>query len=93
MAWLLMADYYISVNKFDLAEKELTKVLKYNKSNVKAEEYMGLIKEKEKAYVDAAEHYAAAFKMSNNKNPGVGFRLAFNYLKAGRYVDTVDVGR
>lgn len=49
-----MADYNISVNKFDLAEAELKKVLKYNKSNVKAEELMGLIKEKEKAYVDAA---------------------------------------
>ena len=38
----------------ELAEAELKKVLKYNKSNVKAEELMGLIKEKEKAYVDAA---------------------------------------
>ena len=37
-AWLLMADYNISVNKYDLAEGELKKVLKYNKSNVKAEE-------------------------------------------------------
>jgi len=52
-----MADYYISVNKFDLAEGELKKVLKYNKSNVKAEEFMGVIKEKEKSYVDAAMHY------------------------------------
>ena len=89
----MMADYYISVNKFDLAEAELKKVLKYNKSNVKAEEFMGLIKEKEKSYVDAATHYCAAFKMSNNKNAGVGFRLAFNYLKAERYTDTIDVGR
>jgi tetratricopeptide repeat protein 21B len=31
--------------------------------------------------------------MSNNKNAGVGFRLAFNYLKAERYTDTIDVGR
>ena len=44
-----MADYYISVNKYDLAEAELKKCLKYNKSNIKAEELMGLIKEKEKA--------------------------------------------
>jgi tetratricopeptide repeat protein 21B len=93
MAWLMMADYYISVNKYDLAEAELKKVLKYNKSNVKAEELMGYIKEKEKAYVDAAEHYHAAFRMSNNKNVGVGFRLAFNYLKAERFVDTVEVSK
>ena len=35
-----MADYYISVNKYDLAEAELKKCLKYNKSTVKAEELM-----------------------------------------------------
>ena len=62
-AWILMADYYISVNKYDLAEGELKNCLKYNKSMIKAEELMGLIKEKEKAYVDAAEHYAVAWKM------------------------------
>ena len=44
-----MADYYISVNKYDLAEKELKKCLNYNKSHIKAEELFGLIKEKEKA--------------------------------------------
>ena len=88
-----MADYYISVNKFDLAEAELKKVLKYNRSNVKAEEFMGVIKEKEKSYVDAATHYQAAFKMSNNKNAGVGYRLAFNLLKAERYTETINIGR
>ena len=92
-AWILMADYYISVNKYDLAEGELKKCLKYNKSNIKAEELMGLIKEKEKAYVDAATHYFKAFEMSNKKNGGVGFRLAFNYLKANRLVDAINVGK
>lgn len=78
----MMADYYISSNNFQEAEKELAKVLKHNKSNVKAYEYMGLIKEKEKDHETAALHYQSAFKMSNSKNAGVGFRLAFNYLKA-----------
>jgi len=88
-----MADYYISVNKYDLAEGELKKCLKYNKSNIKAEELMGIIKEKEKAYVDASEHYHKAFEMSNKKNGGVGYRLAYNYLKADRLVDSIDVGK
>jgi tetratricopeptide repeat protein 21B len=92
-AWLMMADHWISVNNYPEAEKELSKVLKHNKSNVKAYEYMGLIKEKEKDHEAAALHYQTAFKMSNNKNAGVGFRLAFNYLKAQRYTDTLDVGK
>jgi tetratricopeptide repeat protein 21B len=59
----------------------------------KAEEFMGLIKEKERIYVDAAVHYEKAWQMSNKKNAGVGFRLAFNYMKANRFVDAVDVGK
>lgn len=31
--------------------------------------------------------------MSNKKNGGVGFRLAFNYLKANRFVDAIDVSK
>ena len=42
-------------------------MVKYNKSNVKAEELMGLIKEMEKSYTEAAEHYDKAFKMSNKR--------------------------
>jgi len=53
----MMADYWISANNFQEAEKELRKVLKHNKSNVKAYEYMGLIKEKEKDHSMAAQHY------------------------------------
>ena len=92
-ALLLMADYFISVNKFDLAEADLAKVLKHNASNVKAEEYMGLIKEKERAYVDASTHYEKAFEMSSRKNSAVGFRLAFNYLKAERLIDCIDIAK
>ena len=31
--------------------------------------------------------------MSTKKNAGVGFRLAFNYMKANRFVDAIDVGK
>lgn len=54
---------------------------------------MGLIKEKERAFVDAAVHYAKAFEMSNRKNEAVGFRLAFNYLKAERLIDCIDISK
>ena len=54
---------------------------------------MGLIKEKERIYVDAASHYEKAWTMSNKKNAGVGFRLSFNYMKANRFVDAINVGK
>ena len=90
-AWLLLADFFISNNKFDMAEELLRKILKVNKSMVKAEEYMGVIKEKEQAYVEAASHYEKAWEMSQKRNAGVGYRLAFNYLKAKRYVESIVV--
>jgi len=31
--------------------------------------------------------------MSNKRNGVVGFRLAFNYLKANRFVDAIDVAK
>merc|ERR1719473_943160 len=88
-----MADMFIAQKDFNSATQELNKVLTHNKSNVKAQEYMGLIKEKEKDHVSAAQHYKVAFEMSNNKNPSVGYRLAFNYMKAQRFTDTIDIGR
>lgn len=52
---------------------------------------MGLIKEKEQSYVDAAAHYEKANLLSNEKSPSIGFRLAFNYLKAKRYIDCINI--
>ena len=46
---------------------------------------MGLIKEKESAYIDAAVFYEKANKLTNGKSASITFRLAFNYLKAKRY--------
>jgi len=89
----MMADAHIAQRDFEKAADNLNKVLQHNKSNVKAQEYMGLIKEKEKDHFSAAHHYQQAFQMSNNKNPSVGYRLAFNYMKAQRYTDTIDIGR
>lgn len=61
MSWLLYADSFIAISKFDNAEEILKKCLKYNRSCAKAEEFMGLIKEKESSYIDAALHYEKAF--------------------------------
>ena len=38
-------------------------------------------------------HYEKAFEMSSRKNEAVGFRLAFNYLKAERLIDCIDVAK
>ncbi|XP_059560212.1 tetratricopeptide repeat protein 21B isoform X1 [Myotis daubentonii] len=90
-SWLLLADIYIQSAKYDMAEELLKRCLHHNKSCCKAYEYMGYIMEKEQTYTDAALNYEMAWKHGNQTNPAIGYKLAFNYLKAKRYVDAIDI--
>ncbi|QDZ19093.1 tetratricopeptide repeat domain-containing protein [Chloropicon primus] len=90
-AWLLLIEIYIQGGKYDLAQDLAKKCIKYNKSCGKAWEYIGIIMEKEQAYKDAADKYLRAWKLGSNSDPQLGFRLAFNYLKAKRHVEAIDV--
>lgn len=77
--------------KYDLAQELCQKCLKHNKSCGKAYEYLGQIMEREQAYKDAADYYENAWKHENEASPAVGYRLAFNYLKAKKMVEAIDV--
>ncbi|KAM6934319.1 tetratricopeptide repeat protein 21B [Xenentodon cancila] len=90
-SWLLLADIYIHSGKFDMAGDLLQRCLNHNKSCCKAYEYQGYIMEKEQAFRDAALKYELAWKYGNRTNPTIGYKLAFNYLKAKRHVDAIDV--
>ncbi|KAG1671374.1 hypothetical protein FOA52_002984 [Chlamydomonas sp. UWO 241] len=90
-SWLLLADIHIQGGKFDLAQDLCQKALKYNKSCARAWEYMGAVMEREQSYKDAADHYEQAWKHESMASAAVGYKLAFNYLKAKRFVDAVDV--
>ena len=90
-AWLLLIEIYIQGGKYDLAQDLAKKCIKYNKSCGKAWEYIGIILEKEYAYKNAADKYFKAWKLGNKTDPQLGFRLAFNYLKAKRNVEAIDV--
>ncbi|XP_071548285.1 tetratricopeptide repeat protein 21B-like [Panulirus ornatus] len=89
--WLLLADIYVQTGKYDMATDLLKRVLQHNRSCMKAYEYMGFIMEKEQSYRDAAYNYEQAWKFSGNTNPMIGYKLAFNYMKARRFVDAIDV--
>jgi len=49
--------------------------------------------EKEQAHKDACMNYEMAWRLTSGNNPIIGYKLAFNYLKAKRYVDAIDVSR
>ncbi|KAL8568907.1 Tetratricopeptide repeat protein 21B [Nucella lapillus] len=90
-SWLLLADIYIQSGKYDMATDLLKRCLQYNKSCCKAYEYNGFIMEKEQSYKDAAINYENAWRFGNKHNPVIGYKLAFNYMKAKRNVDAIDI--
>mmetsp|Transcript_5618 Transcript_5618/g.19788 ORF Transcript_5618/g.19788 Transcript_5618/m.19788 type:complete len:1322 (-) Transcript_5618:141-4106(-) len=90
-SYLLLADIYIQSNKNDLAQELCRKCLTHNKSCAKAWEYQGLIYEKEASYADAAQVYEMAWQFDNKRNASVGYKLAFNFLKAKRYIDAINI--
>jgi len=55
--YLLLADIYVQKSKFDLSEDLCNRCLKYNLSCGQAWETMGVIREREASYRDAAEMY------------------------------------
>ena len=89
--WLMLADVYIVSGKYDLAEELCRKCLQTNKSCAKAWEFLGVVKEKEMSYVNAASHYESAWQFENEASATVGYKLSFNYLKAKKYVEAIDV--
>ncbi|XP_059173967.1 tetratricopeptide repeat protein 21B-like [Physella acuta] len=90
-SWLLLADIYVQSGKYDMAGELLKRCLQFNKSCCKAYEYSGFIFEKEQSYKDAANSYENAWKYGNKNNPVIGYKLAFNYMKARRFVDAIDI--
>lgn len=89
--WLLLADIYIQNGKYDLAQELLKKAIQNNKSCCRAWEYMGLIFEKEQSYKDAADCYENAWKLVKEGDASIGYKLAFNFLKARKFVQSIDV--
>ncbi|CAI9719675.1 repeat 21B-like [Octopus vulgaris] len=90
-SWLLLADIHIQSGKYDMAQELLKKCLTHNKSCCKAYEYSGFIMEKEQSHKDAAEYYEKAWIHGRKNNPVIGYKLAFNYLKAKRYTEAIDI--
>jgi tetratricopeptide repeat protein 21B len=81
------AKYNQRTNDQDLCKRCLSS----HKSCARAHETLGSILEREAAYKDAAECYEKAWRFTYLGSPSVGYLLAFNYLKAKRFVEAIDV--
>lgn len=89
--WLMLAHLYIQAGKTDMANDLLEKVTAHNKSCAKAYELSAQISEKDQVYRVAAMHYDLAWKYGGRSKPIIGYKLAFNLMKAKRYAEAIDV--
>ena len=49
--------------------------------------------EKEQSFREAAGHFENAWKMTDQSNGMVGYKLALSYLKAKQYTDAIDISQ
>ncbi|XP_059219458.1 tetratricopeptide repeat protein 21B [Stomoxys calcitrans] len=90
-SWLLLADIYISSNKWDVADSLVGKVLEHNKSCAKAHELAGYIAEKSQLYRDASKHYRNAWNCYGKSKPHIGYKLAYNFMKTKQYAEAIEI--
>ncbi|EJD76093.1 tetratricopeptide repeat protein 21B [Loa loa] len=89
--WLLLVDVYINQSKNDQASDILRTVLQHNASSIKAFEYKGYICEREQKWDEAAANYEEAWRLSKCRNPTVGYKLAYNYLKCRKLFECIEI--
>ncbi|KRY12374.1 Tetratricopeptide repeat protein 21B [Trichinella patagoniensis] len=88
--WLLLANTYMNQGKMDAASEILKICMQHNASCIKALEYLSLINEKQQKWAEAVSNLETAWTICKHRHPAIGYRLAYIYLKAKRYVDAVD---
>ncbi|CAD6197804.1 unnamed protein product [Caenorhabditis auriculariae] len=88
--WLLLADLYINQNKTDQATNVLRTVLHHNASSLKAFEFQGYLREKEQKWAEAVQHYEKAWRICQQRNPAIGYKLAYNYFKCRRLFTCIE---
>lgn len=92
-AYLFSAHLDVSNNDLEGACNTLLKVIDANKGCGAAWDSLGMIYERQQKHKDASSCYQKAWKLMNESDPGIGYKLAFNYLKGGDYVKAIDICR
>lgn len=89
--WLMLAQVFIETDSKDSATELLQRCLKFNQSCSKAKEMLGTIKESENKFAEASQFYQSAWGIS--KTASTGFRLAYSYMKAKKYVQAISISK
>ena len=89
--FLIMTYLFMMSDNFKKAEESIQKVLTLNIAQVKAYEYLAMIKERENKLEESCACYEKAWEYSNKNNANIGYKLAINYLNGKQYVKALNV--
>ena len=88
---LFLAYIKIISGKYENTLSLLKSALNINASSIKAYEYIGMLKETENCYEEAADYFSKAWELTERKDPTIGYKLALAYSECGKYVDSREV--
>ena len=86
-----MTYLFLLTENLKKAEESIEKVLTLNIAQVKAYEYLAMIKEKENKFEEACACYEKAWEYSNKNSANIGYQLAVSYLNGKQYVKALNV--
>ncbi|EAX97552.1 TPR Domain containing protein [Trichomonas vaginalis G3] len=92
-AFLMMTYISIKDNILDDAEEYVNKAVNLDKSCRKAWEMMAQIYEKKKLHEEAAAALSTAWELTSKTDCYIGYKLAYNYMKAQQPVEAIKVAR
>ena len=83
--FLIMTYLFLLTENLKKAEESIEKVLTLNIAQVKAYEYLAMIKEKENKFEEACACYEKAWEYSNKNSANIGYQLAVSYLNGKQF--------
>nr|CCC92868.1 predicted tetratricopeptide repeat protein [Trypanosoma congolense IL3000] len=92
-ARLLSAHISLTKKDFKMARVMLQKALEINKSCPRVHLLMGATHEGEDNHTEAAQCYEEAWKLTKERDPSVGYKLAFHQMKSGKLLQAIEVCR
>ena len=88
---LILAYLMMMTNNIKKAEEYCLNVVNLNKAQIKAYEFLAMIKDKEGKYEESCGYYEKAWEYSNKNNANIGYKLVVSYLNSKQNVKALNI--
>lgn len=89
--YLILAYLMMMTDNIKKAEEYLRKVLMLNVAQIKAYEFLAMIKDKQNKYEESCAYYEKAWEYSNKNNANIGYKLAISFINSRQHVKALNI--